>query len=320
MTTILESIWGISYYIAKNFIQSNFMYVQLFQSLGFFLVISPYVFLMNTSHNKHRIVESGWKNVIKNSIGCSNKAVVKIDNDSESKGAVQNKMTIKSIRSKASKESSKESNKSLRPEDNLGKNDIFIISKFATNHLSNETNKELKLHTPVDLEPSTSEGSSGGVLRRHYCSSDDENDMPKIENIQDIIHTQILTLIDSLENERLYLECFKILVEIKKDRGYGEYKLNSNNRWYSDENPSRKFYQTTKAKIVSNSNKRFCNKIEERLNEESDYTIPKLKGHAPERTILRKEVLDHLESCYDKHEEFNVLLERLIDIEESFIV
>ena len=31
-------------------------------------VILPYSFLMNTSHNKNRIVELGWKNVLKNII------------------------------------------------------------------------------------------------------------------------------------------------------------------------------------------------------------------------------------------------------------
>ena len=31
-----------------------------------FLIISPYSYLMNTSHNKNRIIEHGWINVIKN--------------------------------------------------------------------------------------------------------------------------------------------------------------------------------------------------------------------------------------------------------------
>ena len=31
-----------------------------------FLLILPYSFLMNTSHNKNRIIEHGWKNVIQN--------------------------------------------------------------------------------------------------------------------------------------------------------------------------------------------------------------------------------------------------------------
>ena len=31
-----------------------------------FLIVSPYSFLMNTSHNKNRIIEHGWINVMKN--------------------------------------------------------------------------------------------------------------------------------------------------------------------------------------------------------------------------------------------------------------
>ena len=34
-----------------------------------YMVILPYSFLMNTSHNKNRIVDHGWKNVVNNILG-----------------------------------------------------------------------------------------------------------------------------------------------------------------------------------------------------------------------------------------------------------
>ena len=34
-----------------------------------YLILLPYFFLMNTSHNKERVIEYGWKNVIWNFIG-----------------------------------------------------------------------------------------------------------------------------------------------------------------------------------------------------------------------------------------------------------
>ena len=41
----------------------------LIQSILLYFVVLPYVFLMNTSHNKNRIIEDGWINVLKNAIG-----------------------------------------------------------------------------------------------------------------------------------------------------------------------------------------------------------------------------------------------------------
>ena len=37
-----------------------------------FLIILPYSYLTNTSHNKSRIVEEGWQNVLKNIFMCKN--------------------------------------------------------------------------------------------------------------------------------------------------------------------------------------------------------------------------------------------------------
>ena len=41
----------------------------LIQSILLYFVVLPYVFLMNSSHNKNRIIEDGWINVLKNAIG-----------------------------------------------------------------------------------------------------------------------------------------------------------------------------------------------------------------------------------------------------------
>ena len=36
-----------------------------------YLILLPGAFLMNTSHNKHRVIEHGWKNVLRNTFGLS---------------------------------------------------------------------------------------------------------------------------------------------------------------------------------------------------------------------------------------------------------
>ena len=51
--------------LLKYFRGTNFY--NLLQSMIVYDIVLPYAFLMNTSHNKKRIVESGWKNVLKKS-------------------------------------------------------------------------------------------------------------------------------------------------------------------------------------------------------------------------------------------------------------
>ena len=41
--------------------------------LSVYFILLPRAFLMNTSHNKNRIVEYGWKNVFMNFLGIANK-------------------------------------------------------------------------------------------------------------------------------------------------------------------------------------------------------------------------------------------------------
>ena len=45
---------------------SEMVVILLVMYMILYLIVSPYSFLMNTSHNKNRIIEHGWINVIKN--------------------------------------------------------------------------------------------------------------------------------------------------------------------------------------------------------------------------------------------------------------
>ena len=56
-------------------------YTTLIQVMFLYMIILPYAFLMNTSHNKKRIVEYGWSNVLKNLIIKPNNSI-RDDNNS----------------------------------------------------------------------------------------------------------------------------------------------------------------------------------------------------------------------------------------------
>ena len=68
MTTALEFLGSLTYFIhlviSKGTNLANFIH---FQSIYF--IVIPYAFLMNTSNNKFRVIQNGWKGVFRNVVG-----------------------------------------------------------------------------------------------------------------------------------------------------------------------------------------------------------------------------------------------------------
>ena len=68
MISVLEMIGGIiNLTLVLMFKTTTFPVV--INSMIIYLIILPRAFLMNTSHNKNRIIEHGWRNVLRNTFG-----------------------------------------------------------------------------------------------------------------------------------------------------------------------------------------------------------------------------------------------------------
>ena len=81
MISMLESTSNVAFIIVIWYFKGT-TYFSLLIPLTVYVVILPHAFLMNTSDNKNRIVEEGWKNVFKNIFRLSKKARVNIENRS----------------------------------------------------------------------------------------------------------------------------------------------------------------------------------------------------------------------------------------------
>ena len=68
MISLLETSSNIFYVVMLAIIVRR-TFVTILQIMTLYLVLLPYLFLMNTSHNKERIVEHGWMNVLRNMFG-----------------------------------------------------------------------------------------------------------------------------------------------------------------------------------------------------------------------------------------------------------
>ena len=68
MLAIFEFSYGLLYIIIFANVTKGSSFATLIQAMALHFVLLPFSFLMNTTDNKYRIVEIGWKNVIKNII------------------------------------------------------------------------------------------------------------------------------------------------------------------------------------------------------------------------------------------------------------
>ena len=67
MISLLELLSNVVYMVIIVFSVKT-SYTTLIQIMFLYMILLPYAFLMNTSHNKKRVVEYGWSNVLKNLI------------------------------------------------------------------------------------------------------------------------------------------------------------------------------------------------------------------------------------------------------------
>ena len=75
MVSFLEASSNLIYVVILAIIVRT-GYLTLLQFITPYMLILPYAFLMNTSHNKNRVIEHGWKNVFMNVVRKGNNSAV----------------------------------------------------------------------------------------------------------------------------------------------------------------------------------------------------------------------------------------------------
>ena len=97
MVSFIEGFVNILYIVIISFTVRTSLGTLVMQSVTY-MIILPYISLMNTSYNKDRVIENGWKNVLKNlwvkesSVRCLNDTPKCIQNNMH----VQKRMEIPS--------------------------------------------------------------------------------------------------------------------------------------------------------------------------------------------------------------------------------
>ena len=68
---VLETVANLSIFIVWIFVHGYSSEVTVTMGVMWFHVMLPYIFLMNTSHNKNLLIDDGWWNTVKNALGIS---------------------------------------------------------------------------------------------------------------------------------------------------------------------------------------------------------------------------------------------------------
>ena len=345
MLTIFEFLYGLLYMIVFGYVSKGSSFATLIQGMALHFVLLPFSFLMNTTDNKYRIVEIGWRNVFKNIILGWKTQVEKVfsvlqfdgrissvdpipvsDRSSSVQGqtsgtfATANSLEDGRPREPKDKKTRRKSSVRERKSQSLHNADsspiesnvpstdsncIFTISNSATYMDTNIIyNDGAYLNVPIDAEPSTSGGnkchstmSIDSEEEGSISSEPDETDTRRKNTYREIVQNIIQIMKDSLEHESLYLHYFKAIVDVTESISMNtEIKTPIFDQLFGD----------SEAENVRKRNINMAN----------------MKGHKSERNVLRIDLLDKLEVCFQSHQnkkDAELLLIELIDLEESFI-
>ena len=310
ITTLIELIGGVTFvihlYLKKGTSSSTFLHAVVVKC-----VVMPYAFLMNTSHNKNRIVEKGWKNVLINIV--NHPVFASFAKDAK-------EPTASNIKEKTHTPNEPDELQISR------KKVIFEISSSENEVESIAIQKSLE-----DLPCSSKEDWMNNSL-------DETNDefpildikkLGKQKYIEFMSYKLARKLEKSLEDEKLYIEAFKNLLEFtencKQDKLLSEIELET----------SSEIAYTCNKEFSKRKSKKKCNKhpSEVRLssfyedNNSNDMNLEsgsildskntKIKEYESRLTKRKEIVVELLQSCKE-YEKFNRILDQIIDIEESF--
>ena len=301
MISILESETNLAFLIILWYFKGT-TYFSLILPLILHDVILPYAFLMNTSDNKNRIVEVGWKNVFKNLFRLSKGARVNIDdeiqrNESAPKSANKTKST-------------KTQNQVATITNNL------VPSKNSLNTApENSILKETTL-----IIPSKSTTSPNFV-------SLNAKDLVKQSDSFKAKQRLISSMINSEHNEMKYMTYFRNMVLLEENEITENILMDIE---FDDESileskPSDQLKVKGKGKGKNSKGSRadddFHDKVQHKgvMDDQLDTTI-EFKGHLKDRMLKRMALLNHIYSL--SHEDnifYHEAINQLIELEETFL-
>ena len=153
MISILEMIGAVIGIMVVVIFKSTTLPV-IINSMILYLILLPRAFLMNTSHNKGRVIEHGWKNILRNTLGLSPKS--SNSNSNQERERVENEISSRSRKKRAKRHgmSSKIASSTTDKPSLIGSTSIL---KKAINEDVSECRNVNQKRAEIIMNPSTLE-------------------------------------------------------------------------------------------------------------------------------------------------------------------
>ena len=275
-------------------------------------VILPYAFLMNTSHNKNRIVEQGWINVFRNLFGCIFSSTSRVTEPNNSKGSIAHDII----------------EKNNKGEDDVKENKIFTVSENYDNCGISTSSVFNTLNCPTDNSSDPSASSERGMTSNNdencrTTNEDQENHSLNLQNNYSIarnLASNMSLILESEEKEEVYIHYFKQIVMVNE--------CNKQEQIVSEIELSKEFslglrFNVDHQKRMKHHKKKQKTKTRNAKISTNDMEIADIKcdlsGTFEKRRQLRKELLVKMTCPNVPNDPFDILMEKLIDLEEGFI-
>ena len=302
----------------------------LIQSILLYFVVLPYVFLMNSSHNKNRIIEDGWINVLKNAIGTGRifgirKTSVKIDiQPFNSKAAHPRNMIDKKDKLVTPptlfRKIFRKQNSRVLPfsEKNGG-----IITN-SSKPIDEKHVKEDKSTLTICMPSNDVMASSSAIKSLKNNAEPIEHKMKQCNSIDGLKghrHEMILNLFENVKDEEVYIRSFRELVafeeSVKRNKdNFSEFE----DQWKAQgckRDCSEAINELNVAKLTDNI---YLHPIETVELTYDDRLRTNFKGSFQDRMDRRGEMIKILlKSMKNGEDSYKSCLEMFIDFEEDLV-
>ena len=329
VTTLLESLGNLIQWTIWICFTKFAGHATLIQSILLYFVILPYAFLKNTNENKHRIVDEGWTNVVKNIFNLSStpKSTMPATKDTKEihQGKIQ-KMIVwsRNISGKTTTvekihEQKKENFRPCLFRNNCKDNDIQIFTIFQNLNLSHSISPDINIPTTSVQTEELKYFRGDRMLHSENHSNRQVQSLREGVKLLSLRHEIINDMISSVTDENNYIEHFTKLIRFEE-----AVKL--------DDDTWRFFQKTLKMPIKgyiqdcikeTSSEDSFSietdNAFELKTESNNSFT-PNFRGKLKDRIDFRSDKLQHLLRLYKDTNAYNEFLETFINMEEEFVI
>ena len=342
---VLEFIANWSIAIVWTLVHGSSSEITITMGLMWFHVILPYIFLMNTSHNKDLLIDDGWWNTLNNAVGTNTRPNYNSSNEqpiplSEQRTSRKTSFEMGDINRDQKDKDKDETTKWVHirrqtraRKRNKERSDICIIS--IDDNIPQCSTSSL---CPDSTEPSCSDNNGGrfktnqvpkfhaDVISKTVSDSDEENKIPPKSYHLELGEALLSNMFEYIHDEDRYLHYLTQLSKLKDE-------FNKNKKLSEGYHPFQIVDYPTRKK-GKKKNSIFHNSKEQQSNPERKSELFKSKnllqltttelnieriGKVFDRMETRKHLLKNFEKYCNCEQSFKEFCDIVFDFEESLI-